>query len=97
MSVIVTISLKIDPDNTLMLLDLLEERVEDTRHFKGCEAFAIYGDETHPGSIMIYQVWSSRKDQKYYFSSRPENRLMELLEPFILEAPIVRSVDELIA
>ncbi len=97
MSVIVTINLKIHPDNTLMLLDLLEERIEDTRQFRGCEAFAIYGDETNPGSIMIYQIWSSRKDQDYYFSSRPENRLLELLEPFLLEAPVVRSVDELVA
>ena len=95
MSVIVTIKLVIDPAHVDELIDLFNERAFTTRAYPGCEVFEIYGDESAPGRMMIYQVWASRHHHERYFSSEPETEMFNAVEPYLLGPPEIRCLDEL--
>ena len=95
MSVIVTIKLVVSPARVDELVELLDQKAHESRAYPGCKAVDIYGDESDPGSLLIYQEWVSRGHHEWYFSSRAETEFLSAIEPWLLHRPEVRSLDEL--
>jgi quinol monooxygenase YgiN len=82
-SVYFTLQLKVEPAKSAEFVAFMKEAAVDTRHFKGCEYFAILVDQNDPGNVLFYSIWASKADNDAYRAWRAETKFGEKLAPFL--------------
>ena len=78
-----TLQLKVDPAKSEEFVAFMKKAAVDTRNFKGCEYFAILVDQSDPGNVLFYSIWSSKADNEAYRAWRAETKFGDKLAPFL--------------
>lgn len=59
----------------------------DTRAFEGCELVEVYSDDDNPDCILLWEKWTSRKNQEAYLAWRVEAGTLASMDRFMAVDP----------
>ena len=93
MSVLVTLDLKVKPENVGDLKNWLRDELHHTRGFDGCGGITIHSDQADPNDLVFVVNWDSRQHHEKYVSWRMERGDMEKLMGWLAGEPTIRYCD----
>ena len=93
MSVLVTLSLKVKPENVGDLKNWLRDELHHTRAFDGCGGITIHSDQDDPNHFVFVENWDSRQHHEKYVSWRGERGDMEKLMGWLAGEPAMVYFD----
>lgn len=93
MSVLVTLDLKVKPENVGDLKNWLKDELHYTRAFDGCAGITIHSDQDDPNHLVFVENWDSRQHHEKYVSWRGERGDMEKLMGWLAGEPTMSYFD----
>jgi len=79
MAVLVTLDLKVKPENAEDLKNWLRGELHHTRGFDGCIGITIHSDQDDPNHLLIVEHWDSRQQHGKCVSWRTDRGDLEKL------------------
>ena len=93
MSVLVTLDLKVKPENAGDLKNYLRDELHHTRESDGCNGITIHSDQDDPNHLLFVEDWDSRQQYEKYLSWRTERGDVEKLIGWLAGDPVFSYYD----
>ena len=94
MSVLVSLALKVKPENAEEVKNWLRDETDHTRGFDGCNGITIHSDQDDSNHLLVLGDWDSRQHHEKYLSWRVEKGDVEGLMGWIAEEPTASYFDK---
>jgi quinol monooxygenase YgiN len=93
MSVLVTLDLRVKPENAGDLKNWLRGELHHTRGFDGCNGITIHTDQDDPNRFLFVEDFDSRQQYEKYLAWRMERGDGEKMMAWLVGEPSVRYYD----
>ena len=85
MSVLVTLSVKVKPENANELREWFKDEIRHSRSFDGCNGITVHVDQDDTNHLFVLGDWNSRQHHERYVSWRAEKGDVESIAEWVSE------------
>ena len=93
MSILVTLDLKVKPENADELKNWLRDELHFTRGFDGCNGITIHRNQDDPNNLVFVANWDSQSHHEKYVARRTERGDSVKLMGWLAGEPSLRYFD----